>query len=168
MSGAPTRPGVLFFLVAVGLAWAGVATTLVLAGEALVAVGAAASAFAFLAAAKVRAARSPRLLLAGAAAERAAEAMILGGIAWVALPERPGVVAAAMTALGASYTATYLHIRAAGLGFRVGEPIWLRTAIWVAVAAGVVMGWVLWIAVALSTVDLAWGTAGVVREGERG
>jgi hypothetical protein len=167
MSGTPIRPGAFFFLVTVALVGAGAATALVLAGEPLVAGAALALAVGFLTVARTRAPRSRRLVLVEATAERVVEAALLGAIAWTAVPEQPVLVAATIAALGASYLAAYLHVRAVGLGFRLGEAVWLRGTAMLAVAAGLVLGWVqvgLWTVVVLSAIVLVRETTAVARQ----
>ncbi len=76
---------------------------------------------------KARQTRDPRLRFADSLAERGVEAVILGTLAWTALPEEPGVAAAALAALVTSYLASYLRARALGLRFRVEEALLLRS-----------------------------------------
>lgn len=71
---------------------------------------------------------NPRSRFADALAERGVDAMILGTLAWWALPEERGVAAAALAALIASYLASYVRARAVGLGFHLEEALLLRSA----------------------------------------
>ena len=159
------------FLLSVALAWAAVATALVLAGGELVAGATVAAAGGFLAAARSRTSRSPRLLLLAAVAERVVGAAILGAIAWMALPEEPGLAAAAMIALGGSYLVAYIRVRAVGLEFRVSDPSWFQPVVWFAVALGLGLGWAevaLWGVVLLAAVVLAVEIAGLSGQREPG
>jgi hypothetical protein len=76
---------------------------------------------------RAREARDPRLRFTDSLAERGVDAVILGTLAWTALPDEPGVAAAALAALVTSYLASYLRARAVGLRFRVEEPLLLRS-----------------------------------------
>lgn len=170
MSGVPVRPSVFFFLLPVALAWAGAATALILAGEALVAGTAVAAAAGFLAVARLRASRSARLFLVAAVAERVVEAAVLGAIAWTALPAEGRLAGAAVIALGTSYLAAYMRVRSIALGFRVSEPGLHRTGLaLLLVAFGLVAGVVevaLWAVVALSAASLGLEIVGLARQQE--
>jgi hypothetical protein len=158
MSGVSVRPGAFLLLLAVALAGAGSAAALVIVGEERGAgVTVAVAGGALLGAAR-RADRSPRFLLLEGVTERAVEAAVLGAIAWAALPDDSRLGAAAITALGASYTAAYFRVRAMGLGFRIGDAGVLRTAPPLMVAVGLVAGVVeisLWTVAVLSASILA-------------
>ncbi|HEV8682186.1 MAG TPA: hypothetical protein VGS09_05330 [Actinomycetota bacterium] len=172
MSGVPVRSGVFFFLLAVALAGAGTTATVQFLAEArgpvdVEACGAmrclppalgVALAGGALVAATAWAGGSPRLLLLHAIAERFAEAVVLGAIAWVALPGEPRIAAAAITGLGASYLAVYLRVRSQGLGFRVNVPALFEAAPLFLVALGLLAGQVevsLWAVALLSAAVLA-------------
>ena len=58
-----------------------------------------------------------RVSFLGSLIERAADAAILGSLAWALLPARVGV--AALVAVSGSYVAEYVRVKAAGLGFEV-------------------------------------------------
>jgi hypothetical protein len=91
-------------------------------------------------------AATARMGFAARVAERLADAAILGAVAWVAVSppsqspaltavrtiasrvdpllfavRRPGLAAAALTALGVAYLASYVRAKAVGLGFQVHE-----------------------------------------------
>jgi hypothetical protein len=158
VSTGPVGPGGFVLLSALALAAAGIAAAFVLAGGAPEAGAAAAVAGLALAAARWRAPPSPRLVLVGAVSERVLEAAVLGAIAWMALPEEPRLAGAAIVALGGSYLAAYVRVRAVGLGFRMSEPVWFRAVLWPAVAVGLLLGWAelaLWGVALVSAVVLA-------------
>lgn len=107
---------------------------------------------------------APRLLFADSAAERVVDALLLGAVAWAALPEEPRLGAAALVAMVASYLASYLRARAAGLGFRVEESMAERGSRTGLFALGLVLGWVeagVWAWAALSCVAAVRRTRGV-------
>lgn len=110
------------------LASAGVAGVLVISGRAQPAgvLGAAAVGASILAGLWARGAGEPRLVFADHAVERLVEAALFGSIAWAAVPE-PWVAAAALSALVASYLASYLTAKAIGLGFEVRERLPYRS-----------------------------------------
>jgi hypothetical protein len=153
MSGVRVRPGATFLLLALALAGAGIAVALVLTGEGRGAGAAVALAGGALVAARGSVGEAHRLALLLAVAERAAEAVVLGAIAWVALPGASRIGAAAITALGASYVATYLRVRSEGLGFRLSVPAPLQAVPLFLVALGLVADQVevaLWASAAFS------------------
>lgn len=59
--------------------------------------------------------------------ERLLEASLFGSVAWAAIPEEPWTAAAAVTALVASYLASYMSTKAIGLGFEVHERVPYRS-----------------------------------------
>ena len=69
-----------------------------------------------------------RLVFADHALERVLEASLFGSVAWAAIPSRPWTAGAALTALIASYLASYLTAKAIGLGFEVHERLPYRSA----------------------------------------
>jgi hypothetical protein len=153
MSGAPVHPGAFFLLLALALVGVGAVAALVLAGEDRAAGAAVAAAGVALVAASTGAGGVPRFVLLHAVAERLIEAVVLGAIAWVALPGQPRLAGAAVFALGASYLVAYLRVRSEGLGFRVTVPVALRVAPPFLVALGLLGGTVevaLWAVVLLS------------------
>ncbi|MGH2681732.1 MAG: hypothetical protein ACRDIX_00680 [Actinomycetota bacterium] len=169
MSGAPVHPGAFFLLLALTLVGAVPAAALLLAGEDRAAGAAAVAAGVALVAASTGAGGVPRFVLLHAVAERLIEAVILGAIAWVALPEQPRLAGAAVLALGASYLAAYLRVRSEGLGFRVTVPVALRAAPPFLVALGLLVGTVevaLWAVVLLSALVVAMAIAELGRQRE--
>ena len=68
-----------------------------------------------------------RLVFADHAVERVLEASLFGSVAWAAMPSAPWTAAAALTALIASYLASYLTAKAIGLGFEVHERLPYRS-----------------------------------------
>jgi hypothetical protein len=109
-----------------------------------------------------------RLRFADSLAERGVDAVILGTLAWVAVPEKPGMAAAALTALVASYLASYLRARALGLGFHVEEAPWFRSARLTFVALGILgdSAPALLVATAISLQAIIVRTAAVARQKE--
>jgi hypothetical protein len=101
-------------------------------------------------------------------AERFVDAIVIGTLAWVATPESPGVSAAALTALVSSYIASYLRTKALGLGFRVDEALWLRSARISFVALGILgdSAPALLVATAISLQAIIVRTAAVARQKE--
>lgn len=124
-----------------------------------------------LAGVKARDPGSPRLRFADAVTDRAVDALVLGAAAWSALPGEPGRAAAAVAALALSNVASYLRARAAGLGFRVDEPLYARPGRLSFVAIGVLEGpeaqGALWVAAAVSLLGIVAGAAAVSRQRER-
>jgi hypothetical protein len=70
---------------------------------------------------------SARLVFADHAVERILEAAVFGSIAWAAVPADRWTAAAAVTALIASYLASYLSAKAIGLGFELRERVPYRS-----------------------------------------
>jgi hypothetical protein len=68
-----------------------------------------------------------RLVFADHAVERVLEASLFGSVAWAAMPGEPWTAGAALTALVASYLASYLTAKAIGLGFEVHERLPYRS-----------------------------------------
>ncbi len=68
-----------------------------------------------------------RLVFADHAVERVLEASLFGSVAWAAMPSDPWTAGAALTALVASYLASYLTAKAIGLGFEVHERLPYRS-----------------------------------------
>lgn len=68
-----------------------------------------------------------RLVFADHAVERVLEASLFGSVAWAAMPSEPWTAGAALTALIASYLASYLTAKAIGLGFEVHERLPYRS-----------------------------------------
>jgi len=68
-----------------------------------------------------------RLVFADHAVERLLEAALFGSVAWAAVPEEPWTAGAAVTALVASYVASYMSAKAIGLGFALHERLPYRS-----------------------------------------
>jgi hypothetical protein len=68
-----------------------------------------------------------RLVFADHAVERLLEAALFGSMAWAAVPEEPWTAGAAVTALVASYVASYMSAKAIGLGFALRERVPYRS-----------------------------------------
>lgn len=158
------------------LAWAAIAaaaaaSALLLAGSGRIAAVPVALAGAALVPAGRRARRNagPRSVFVDSVAERAVDAMLLGSVAWVALPEAPRLAGAALAALVAGYLASYLRARAVGLGFRVEESVADRSVHLGGLALGLATGYVevaLWAAAAWSIAVTARRAFDVARQGE--
>ncbi len=78
----------------------------------------------------------PRLVFADHAVERVMEAVVFGAIAWDVAPTSAWTAGAALTALVASYLASYLPAKATGLGFKVQERLPFRSVRLTLVALG--------------------------------
>ncbi|HYH28537.1 MAG TPA: hypothetical protein VEA19_07175 [Actinomycetota bacterium] len=136
------RPGLVLPLLVASVGIAAQASALILVGERRVA-GALAAVVGIALVAAGRSARrngAPRLLFADSVAERTADALLLGAVAWVALPQSPWVGGGALVALVASYLASYLRARSVGLGFSLEESTVDRAVLLAALAAGLVLG----------------------------
>jgi hypothetical protein len=135
---------------------AGAAATLVIVGHPLAAglLGGGAVGASILAGLGAREGREPRLVFADHAVERLVEAALFGGVAWAAVAEEPWVAGAALSALVASYLASYLTAKAVGLGFEVRERLPYRSARPLLAVAGLLfpraLGPALWAATAIS------------------
>jgi hypothetical protein len=116
-------------LLLVAVAAAGTASALVIVGRSVAAglLGGVAVGASILAGVWARDADEPRLVFADHAVERVVEAALFGGVAWAAVPEEPWVAGAALSALVASYLASYLTAKAVGLGFVVRERLPYRS-----------------------------------------
>lgn len=113
----------------------------------------------------------PRLLFVDSAVERLGDAALLAAVAWAHLPGEPRVGAAALTALVASYLASYLRARSVGLGFDLEESTVDRAVLLGALALGLLTGAVeagLWVSAAWSLVVIGRRTAEVASQGEPG
>jgi hypothetical protein len=117
------------WLLAVTLAASAATAVLVIAGHPLPGGLTAAAAVGASVLAGIAANRSgaPRLVFADHAVERILEASLFGSIAWAALPEEPWTAGAAVSALVASYLASYMTAKAIGLGFEVRERLPYRS-----------------------------------------
>jgi hypothetical protein len=102
---------------------------------------------------------SPRLTFADATTERVLDAVVLGAVAWAALPGRPLTTAAALVALAASYLASYLRAKAIGLGFPLRDRPAMRAMRWGIVGLGLLippaLTAALWVAAGVSLIHLA-------------
>jgi hypothetical protein len=118
------------WLIALCVAASAVAAWLVVASRPVAggAVAAAAVGASFLAGLGARRSREARLVFADHAVERVLEASLFGAVAWAAVPEEPWTAAAAVSALVASYLASYLSAKAIGLGFEIHERVPYRSA----------------------------------------
>lgn len=126
---SPPAASAVPWLLAVSVSASVAAGALVVSGRFLVGgviagVAVAASIVAGLSAARSGAAR---LVFADHAVERVLEASLFGSVAWAAMPEDPWTAGAALTALVASYLASYLTAKAIGLGFEVRERLPYRS-----------------------------------------
>jgi hypothetical protein len=96
-----------------------------------------------------------RLTFADSAAERAADAVVLGAVAWATIDDEPVLAGAALVALVLGYLATYLRAKATGLGFPIEESLIARAIRVALIVLGLVtvsgLGAALW---AASTVSL--------------
>jgi hypothetical protein len=143
-------------LLASALGCAAIAAALTLSGRgiaagAVTALGGAAS---VLAGRGARAESGPRLSFADHAVERVFEAVVLGAVAWATVTTAPWTAAGALTALVASYMASYLTAKAIGLGFRVEERLPWRSVRLALVSGGLLvpalLAPALWVAAAVS------------------
>ena len=126
---SPPPSSAVPWLLAVSVVASGAAAVLVVtsrpvAGGAVAAAAVGASILAGLAAGRSGAAR---LVFADHAVERVLEASLFGSVAWAAVPEDPWTAGAAVTALVASYLASYLSAKAIGLGFDLHERVPYRS-----------------------------------------
>jgi hypothetical protein len=150
------HPRVVPFLLAAALISAAAAATLIIVGRTVAAglLGAVAVGASILAGLGARGAREPRLVFADHAVERLVEAALFGAVAWEAVPEEPLVAGAAVSALVASYLASYLTAKATGLGFEVRERLPYRSVRPLLAVVGLlfpdVLGPALWAATAIS------------------
>jgi hypothetical protein len=95
-----------------------------------------------------------RLVFADHAVERILEAALFGSIAWAAIPGETWTATAALSALVASYLASYLSAKAIGLGFELRERLPYRSVRPLVVVIGLlipaILDWALWAAAAIS------------------
>lgn len=150
------RPAVGYTLLALILVAAGAAAALILAGWfPLGGLATAVCAGAVIASgrrAKYTAER--RIAFADSAAERAADAVILGSVAWATVEETPAAAVAALAALVLGYLAQYIRAKASGLGFPIEESLIARTLRVVLIVVGLAwtpaLGIALWLASGVS------------------
>ena len=158
------RPAAVPWLLALALLGAAAAATLVVSGRtvaggivAVVAVGAS-----ILAGWSAKRSALPRLVFADHAVERILEALLFGSVAWAAVPGAPWTAAAALSALIASYLASYFTAKAIGLGFELYERLPYRSVRPLFVVLGLLIPSILDVALWASTVV---GLEPVVRHG---
>jgi hypothetical protein len=110
-----------------------------------------------------------RLTFADSAAERVADAAILGAVAWVTVDE-PLVSAGALAALVLGYLAAYVRAKATGLGFTLQESLIARVTRVGLIVLGLllvdVLGAALWAASAVSLVSVLRESVEVARQRE--
>ena len=98
------------------------------------------------------------------------EASLFGSVAWAAAPEHPWTAAAAVSALVASYLASYLSAKAIGLGFEVRERLPYRSARPLVAVIGLLvpttLDVALWAAVVISLEPVVRHGASVARQEE--
>jgi hypothetical protein len=126
---SPPPPSAVPWLLTLSVAASAAAATLIVLsrpvfGGAVAAIAVGSSILAGLSASRSGASR---LVFADHAVERVLEASLFGAVAWAAVPEEPWTAGAAVTALVASYLASYLTTKAIGLGFEVRERLPYRS-----------------------------------------
>lgn len=123
------HPAAVPWLLVLSLAAGAGAAALVITGRPVLGgvVAAAAVAPSILAGWWARRAASARLVFADHTVERVLEALLFGSIAWAAVPAQPWRAGAALTALVASYLASYFAAKAIGLGFELKERLPYRS-----------------------------------------
>lgn len=112
---------------------------------------------------------SARSAIAMSITGRVADGAIFGPLAWVLLADSVRAGAAALVALSTSYVASYLRVKAAGLGFRMREALFVQPIGMVALAAGLLTGGVeagLWAAAAVGLLAAVGAVAEVSRQEE--
>ncbi|MGH2711801.1 MAG: hypothetical protein ACRDH9_11445 [Actinomycetota bacterium] len=110
------------------------------------------------------------LVFADHAVERVLEALLFGSIAWAAIPAEPWTAAAAVTALVASYLASYMATKAIGLGFEIRERVPYRSVRPLMAVLGLVIPAILdialWAAAVISLEPVVRHGASVARQRE--
>jgi hypothetical protein len=150
------RPGVGYMLLALILVAAGTAAALILAGWfPLGGLATAVCAGAVIASGRrAKYTGERRIAFADSAAERAADAVILGSVAWATVRETPAAAIAALAALVLGYLAQYIRAKASGLGFPIEESLMARTLRVVLIVVGLAwtpaLGLALWLASGVS------------------
>ncbi len=130
MSGlSPSTPSAVPWLLGVAALASVGAATLVISSRFVIGGAAAAGAVGASILAGIAASRSgaPRLVFSDHAVERVLEASLFGSVAWASVPDAPWRAAAAVSALVASYLASYMTAKAIGLGFEVRERLPYRS-----------------------------------------
>jgi hypothetical protein len=171
---APTmsRPRIVPALLLVAMTSAVAAASLVIVGRTLAAglLGAVAVGASIVAGLWARNAADARLVFADHAVERLVEAALFGSVAWSAVPEEPWVAGAALSALVASYLASYLTAKAAGLGFEIRERLPYRSVRPLLAVAGLLfprlLAAALWAATAISLESVIRHGLSVTRQRE--
>jgi hypothetical protein len=165
------RPSVGLLLLALILLAAGAAAALVLTGRWIAAgvVTAVTAAAATVTGRRAKYTGDGRLTFADSAAERVADAVILGAVAWATVDE-PVVSAGALAALVLGYLAAYVRAKAIGLGFTVQESLIARGIRVGLVVLGLVvvdvLGVALWAASVLSLFSVLRQSVEVARQRE--
>ncbi len=150
------RPAVGYTLLALILAAAGAASTMILAGWfPLGGLATAVCASAVIASGRrAKYTGERRIAFADSAAERAADAVILGSVAWATVEETPAAAIGALAALVLGYLAQYTRAKASGLGFPIEESLIARTLRVVLIVVGLAwtpaLGLALWLASGVS------------------
>ena len=150
------RPAVGYTLLALILAAAGAAAALILGGwfplgglATAVCAGAV-----IVSGRRAKYTGERRIAFADSAAERAADAVILGAVAWATVEETPAAAVAALAALVLGYLAQYIRAKASGLGFPIEESLIARTLRVVLIVVGLAwtpaLGIGLWLASGVS------------------
>lgn len=168
------RPGVGYTLLALVLASAGAAAALILTGWfALGGLSTAVCAGAVIASGRrAKYTGERRIAFADSAAERAADAVILGAVAWATVEETPAAAIAALAALVLGYLAQYIRAKASGLGFPIEESLIARTLRVALIVLGLAwtsaLGVALWLASGVSLFSVVRESAEVARQREPG
>jgi hypothetical protein len=166
------RPAVGYTLLALILAAAGVAAALILSGRFALGglVTAVCAGAVIVSGRRGKYTGERRIAFADSAAERAADAVILGAVAWATIEDEPAAAIAALAALVFGYLAQYIRAKASGLGFDVEESLLARTfrvgLIVLGLAFRPALGIALWLAsgVSLFSVAREWAEVGRQRE----
>jgi hypothetical protein len=150
------RPGVGYMLLGLILVTAGTAAVLILTGWfPLGGLATAVCAGAVIASGRrAKYTGERRIAFADSSAERAADAVILGSVAWATVEETPAAAIAAVAALVLGYLAQYIRAKASGLGFPIEESLMARTLRVVLIVLGLAwtpaLGLALWLASGVS------------------
>lgn len=166
------RPAIGYGLLALILAAAATAAALVLAGR-WAAAGAATAVAAGAVTVSGRRAKytgDERLTYADSAAERVADAVVLGAVAWATVDADPMIAGGALAALVLGYLAAYLRAKATGLGFPIQESLIARALRVALIVLGLIvraaLGAALWAASAVSLFSVIRESVEVARRRE--
>ena len=111
-----------------------------------------------------------RLVFVDHTVERILEALLFGSVAWAAIPQEPWTAGAAVTALVASYLASYMTTKAIGLGFEVRERVPYRSVRPLMAVVGLlfpeILDFALWGAAIISLEPVVRHGASVARQRE--